>query len=341
MNGFRRIAAVGIGLVCIAMAAQANPADSLVIRFANKTRMVIYAPDKAGIQALSNYDLNKIVREMSMQLDSVPGGKTAISRDGDNYLRDTVLVMTKNKDGVRIVVKSSSDSTHSDTVQVKQEYKRESKRRSIGSWSRSIDFQIGFNTWLNSPNAPLCVACQTDPTANRPDLSPLGSRYFAVAFSQRPTLINGKRAKLSLYFAAEASWNNFMFQEDVRVEKGINYTQFVPFPEPLRRSKLTTFAAQLPVVPRVSFYNAAGRRVFHIGVGGFIGYRLDSYSKIRRADGGRDRRHSNFYLNDLRYGLVMHLGILRTNLFAKYDLNPIFQTQRGPDVRALSFGITF
>jgi hypothetical protein len=43
-----------------AVSASINPADSLVIRFANRTRMVIYAPDKAGIQALSNYDLNKL-----------------------------------------------------------------------------------------------------------------------------------------------------------------------------------------------------------------------------------------------------------------------------------------
>ena len=79
----RLLTTLFVGLTSIgSVFASTSPADSLVIRFANRTRMVIYAPDKAGIQALSNYDLNKIVREMGMQLDSVPGGQKAISRDG-------------------------------------------------------------------------------------------------------------------------------------------------------------------------------------------------------------------------------------------------------------------
>lgn len=324
-----------------AQAAPGVPTDSLVIRFANRTRMVIYAPDKAGIQALSNYDLNKIVREMGMKLDSVPGKQTAISQDGERYLKDTVLVVTKKKDGVTIVINGSGDTTRSDSAQNRRDYTRSSVKRGINSWARSIDFQIGLNTWLNPANSTPCVTCLTDPSAVQPDLRPLGSRYFAVAFSQRPTISNGRRAKLSLYYAIEASWNNFMFEEDSVARKGISYVQFVSAPEPLKKSKLTTFALQVPVVPRISFYNASGRKTFHLGIGGFIGYRLDSYTKVKYQTNNKDRLHSNFYLNDFRYGLVGHLGIVKTNLFVKYDLNPVFQDGRGPDVRTLSFGIAF
>ncbi|GAB3643870.1 outer membrane beta-barrel protein [Spirosoma arcticum] len=310
-----------------------DPADSLVIRFANRTRLVIYAPDKAGIQALSNYDLNKIVREMGMQLDSLPGGQAAISRDGDQYLKDTVLVVTKKKGGVRITIGGSGDTTKTDSTRNRRDYTRSSVRRGVNSWKRSIDFQIGLNAWIKPADVP--SAGDTPP-----DLRPLGSRYFAVAFSQRPTLINGKRTKLSLYYAAEASWNNFMFEEDILVRKGPAAVDFEAASESLKKSKLTTFALQLPVVPRLAFYSASGRKVFHIGLGGFVGYRLDSYTKIKRENDDKSREHSNFYLNDFRYGLVGHLGIVKTNLFVKYDLNPVFQAGKRPDVRALSFGIT-
>lgn len=335
-TALRLIITLVVGLaIARPVTAATNPADSLVIRFANRTRLVIYAPDKAGIQALSNYDLNKIVREMGMELDSLPGGQAAISRDGNQYLKDTVLVITKKKDGVSIVIKGSGDTTKTDSARNRRDYSRSSVRRGVNSWKRSIDFQVGLNTWIR----PNDVA--TGVNGPLPDLRPLGSRYFAVAFSQRPTLLNGRRTKLSLYYAAEASWNNFMFEEDILVQKGPATVQFVSAAEPLKKTKLTTFALQLPVVPRLSFHNASGRRVFHIGVGGFIGYRLDSYTKIKRQDDGKSREHGNFYLNDLRYGLVGHLGFVKTNLFVKYDLNPVFQVGKGPDVRALSFGISF
>lgn len=333
---YQLIAAMLLGIPAIRpVNASVNPADSLVIRFANRTRMVIYAPDKAGIQALSNYDLNKIVREMSMELDSVPNGKAAISRDGNRYLKDTVLVVRKKKNGVTITIGGSGDTARTDSAQQHRDYTRSTVRRGVNSWKRSIDFQIGLDTWIKPANQALSGGVVV------PDLLPLGSRYFAVAFSQRPTLIDGRRTKLSLYYAAEASWNNFMFQEDMLVQKGPASVQFVPSTEPLKKSKLTTFALQLPVVPRLSFYNASGRKVFHIGLGGFVGYRLDSYTKIKRQNDERSRDHNNFYLNDLRYGLVGHLGIVKTNLFVKYDLNPVFQAGKGPDVRALSFGISF
>ncbi|MCK8492132.1 PorT family protein [Spirosoma sp. RP8] len=320
--------------VCVVYASPAHTADSLVIRFANRTRLVIYAPDKAGIQALSNYDLNKIVREMSMKLDSVPGGETAISRDGGRYLKDTVLVVTKKKDGVTIVISGKSDSTRSDSAKNLRDYKRSSVRRGINSWSRSIDFQIGLNTFISQSTL---AAYPSDVYS----LKPIGSRYFAVAFSQRPTFINGKRAKLSLYYALEGSWNNYMFDNNVVATKGPSQLEFVQYPEQLKKSKLTTFALQLPVVPRISFYNSSGRKVFHLGLGGFIGYRLDSYTKIKRLNNDKEHEHANFYLNNFRYGLVGHIGIVRTSLFVKYDLNPVFQEGKGPDVRTLSFGISF
>lgn len=332
----RLLTALLAGMMIVSSAtASVNPADSLVIRFANRTRMVIFAPDKAGIQALSKYDLNKIVREMSMELDSLPSGETAISREGGRYLKDTVLVVKKKRNGVTITINGSGDTTKTDSARNRRDYTRTSVRRGIDSWKRSIDFQIGLNAWATSPDQATLIGGN----GSSPDLRPLGSRYFAVAFSQRPTLTNGRRAKLSLYYAAEASWSNFMFEENILVRRDPASIQFVEAPEPLKKSKLTVFALQLPVVPRLSLYSASGRKVFHIGLGGFVGYRLDSYTKIKRQDNGRSREHGNFYLKDLRYGLVGHLGIVKTNLFVKYDLNPVFQTGKGPDVRALSFGI--
>ncbi|MGF7219000.1 hypothetical protein GGR92_005179 [Spirosoma lacussanchae] len=323
-----------------AQAKPASPADSLVIRFANRTRMVIYAPDKAGIQALSNYDLNKIVREMSMQLDSVPGGPAAIKRDGDQYLKDTVLVVTKTKDGVRIVV-GDTDGAKADSTQKKSESDRtdrdykETRRRNRGDFGRlNFGGSIGLNNYIVQSDVP---AYPEDSY----DLRPIGSRYFALSVSSTPTLIRGKRASLKLYYGLELAWNNFMFEGNNYAEKTTTGVAFPDAQRDLRKSKLTVCTIGIPVVPRLTFYDSRNRRAGHIGIGMYGNYRLDSYRKIKEADGSRDRRHSNFNLSDFRYGVMTQLGIRNTEFFVKYDLSPLFEEGLGPDLRAISFGISF
>jgi hypothetical protein len=319
-------------------------ADSLIIQFANRTKMVIYAPNREGIKALSKYDLNKMVRDMGMRLDSVPNGQTTISidsKDGGRYLRDTVLIITRGKEGnrgknsdVRIIFRGD-DKSDKDTSRSEREYKLESDRKKKGSnsdWRVKTDFLIGLNTLV----APTTSSAY-DPS--RYELRPVGSRFFGISFGQRPTLVKGKNARLSLHYGLEVNWNNFMFDNKVTVTKGPNQINFTDIQQQSEKSKLTIANLQLPVVPRVTFYNHDGKRVAHLGIGGYVGYRIDSYTMIKYSRSEKVRDHDRYFQNDLRYGLMAHLGILRTNFFVKYDLNPIFQTSKGPDVRALSFGI--
>ncbi len=317
-------------------AASASPTDSLVIRFANRTRLVIYAPDKAGIQALSNYDLNKIVREMGMKLDSVPGGQTAISQDGERFLKDTVLVVTRKKEGLTIVINSRGDTSRTNTAEqdsIKRNY-TQAKRQRRDKNSFEYGISIGLNNFI-----------QQSPNISYPeesyDLRPFGSRYIALSVGAMPTLIRGKHASLKLYYGVEVAWNNFMFEGNREVEKGPDAVAFPDAGRDLQKSKLTVCTIGIPVVPRVTFYNNDGRKVGHFGIGGYANYRLDSYRKIKEADGSKDRRHSDYYLNDFRYGAIAHIGIRSLNFFVKYDLNPLFQPDKGPDVRTLTFGIGF
>jgi hypothetical protein len=313
------------------LSAVASPADSLVIRFANRTRMVIYAPDKAGIQALTNYDLNKIVREMCMQLDSLPDGKVAISREGNEYLKDTVLVVTKKKDGVTIVINDSGDTTRSNSDKNRRDYSRSKRKHSSHSFDYNLS--IGLNTFVQQGGVNPAY-----PEASYA-LRPIGSRYISLAMGAMPTLASGKRASLKLYYGLEVAWNNFMFDENVIPEKTPTGVAFVDAGRELQKSKLTVCTIGIPVVPRVTFYNSNGRRAGHIGLGGYVNYRIDSYRKIKEADGEKDRRHSNFDLANYRYGLMAHLGIRNANFFVKYDLSPLFVAGKGPDVRVLTFGI--
>ncbi len=333
-------AIITLTLLCATyVQAATQPTDSLVIRFANKTRLVIYAPDKAGIQALSNYDLNKIVREMSAQLDSIPEGKSAIERDGDQYLKDTVLVVTKTRNGVKIVLGGTkSDTVRRDTVRKSTDKDRDyrnAKRRDRRDGNRLIyGFSIGLDNYITQSSLPAYPE-------NSYDLRPIGSRYLALSAGSLPTLIRGSRASLKLYYGVEVAWQNFMFDGNNIADKMGDAVTFKDEGRELQKSKMTVATVGIPFVPRVTFYNSRNRPTGHIGVGVYGNYRLDSYRKIKEADGSKDRRHSNFALNDFRYGVMADVGIGSTSFFVKYDLSPLFKTNLGPDVRAISFGISF
>lgn len=337
---FRAITALLFLATINAQATTENPADSLVIRFANRTRMVIYAPDKAGIQALSSYDLNKIVREMSMQLDSVPGGQTVIKRDGNQYLKDTVLVVTKTKDGVKIVVgdtgRTNGDSTkkREDSSDTDRDYRRAKRRNRGDAGSLNFGGSFGLNSYIVQSDLPPYPE-------DSYDLRPIGSRYFALSVSSMPTLIRGKRASLKLHYGVEVAWNNFMFEGNNIAEKTPAGVAFTDAGRELSKSKLTVCTIGIPFVPRVTFYDSRNRRAGHLGVGVYGNYRLDSYRKIKEADGSKDRRHSDFDLNNFRYGLMAQIGVKGADFFVKYDLSPLFQPGQGPDLRAISFGIGF
>ncbi|QMW02525.1 outer membrane beta-barrel protein [Spirosoma foliorum] len=326
-------------MVLVVQAKPLSPTDSLVIRFANRTRLVIYGPDKASIQALSNYDLNKIVREMGMKLDSVSGGPTAISQDGGRFLKDTVLVVTQKKDGMTVIINGNTDSAKpyesqkdKNDQQDRQASERAKRRREGGNFDYGVSF--GLNNFIQQSALP---AYPEDGY----DLQPLGSRYFALSVGAMPTIIRGKYASLKLYYGVELAWNNFMFEGNNIVEKTATGVAFPDAGRDLQKSKLTVCTIGVPVVPRVTFYNSDGRKVCHIGLGGYVNYRLDSYRKIKEADGSKNRLHSDYYLNNIRYGLVAHLGIRSFDFFVKYDLNPLFEVGKGPDLRTLTFGVGF
>ena len=206
----------------------------------------------------------------------------------------------------------------------------------IGGNSGRFDYglSIGLNNFIQQSASP---AYPEDSY----DLRPLGSRYVALSMGAMPTIARGKYASLKLYYGLEVAWNNFMFEGNNVAEKTPTGVAFPDAGRDLQKSKLTVCTIGIPVVPRVTFYNNDGKKVCHIGLGGYVNYRLDSYRKIKEADGSKDRRHSDYDLSNIRYGVMAHLGIQSLAFFVKYDLSPLFEAGKGPDVRTLTFGLGF
>ncbi|WP_041342634.1 outer membrane beta-barrel protein [Runella slithyformis] len=317
--------------------------DSLIVQFGNNTRMIIQARDKEGILSLRQYDLNKIVRDMGAALDS-SSKETYIyinEKNGRKYLKDTVLVISRKDGEVKITINeskqgsseskagSSDNSTNSNdddgtvTRSVTRRYK---------SPRNGFDVLVGLNTYAK--NTPLTYQ-ESDY-----DLLPWGSRFVSLSWVRGAAISRGKDASLGLDLGIDVSWYNMMFDGNNTVQKD---TRALSFPAAVAsgdvyKSKLTSAYLNLSLMPTLAIHHGP---ISYLSVGIYGGYRLDSYTKVQeRRKGHSERTHSNFHLNDFRYGFGAELGIRHfPDLFMQYDLGELYQTAKGPAVRMISFGI--
>jgi len=133
--------------------------------------------------------------------------------------------------------------------------------------------------------------------------------------------------------------DGIVFQEDTR---DLDFT----------KSKLTTSYLNASIVPVFNTGNSKRDKdcgychssEFRIGAGAYAGYRLISYAKQQFKIEGEtktDRTRDNYFMQNIRYGLRLQIGIHDLDFFFNYDLNKIFEDGKGPGLNAYSFGLTF
>ncbi len=350
----------------------ANPVkkDSLIITFGDKTRLIIYSDDRKELEKLMKYDLNTLLKDLGARLDTMQG-ETKIyfdEVDGRKYLKDTsgigkdknyvrislrgirikdgdteVTITTRGvdiKDGSdRVRIGDNDDRYEGDTTRDSDEDENMSTIRRVRRYSsprRGFYGAIGLNAYSENK----AMGYNTD----NYDLRPFGSRYVSLGFVKSATLARGKDVGLHLDFGLDVAWNNLMFDGNNTVERGSSEISFPPLLNnenrelDLRKSKLTVPYVNFSLMPTVSFPKSV---ISYLSVGGYVGYRLGGYTKTRLgSDGTKDRVRSNFYLNDFRYGAAFELGIRKfPDFFVHYDINTLFQDNRGPAIKMINFGI--
>ena len=177
------------------------------------------------------------------------------------------------------------------------------------------------------------------------ELKPLGSRFVSLDFSSSAMLARGKKSALKLGYGLSFDWYNFMFDHNRVVNKTPSATTFQPILDAqgnaiqFSKNKLTVSYITLPIVPHVVFSKESAVRM--LGLGGYVSYRLDSWTKtVEEKSDNLARNGSNFNLNQVRYGVKAEVALRHVGeFFFNYDLSPLFQKNLGPQLTAFSFGI--
>ena len=333
--------------------------DSVIISFNEQTKMVIYGTDRKEIEKLSQYDFNRLIKDVLSRLDSVSPA-SGVSKDwvdGEIYLKKDSTRKEEKSDGVprganggesRLGYKEAKDENTIVKVNQKDEgengqienvrdtvfinHPRKYVRRSP---RQGIDFRIGLNTYgENSPN---------DYNTEEYDLRPGGSRYISLGVIRSFPIVKGRKNNFFMDLGIDVSWYNLMYEgsEVIRKEDGgVVFTKLVDAEGrevSLRKSKLVAPYVNLSMMPTLTF---AGSVISHISGGMYAGYRVGGYHKSKARGGEKERISSDFHIQDFRYGLAVELGVRSfPDLFVNYDINNLFETAKGPQVRMLSFGL--
>ncbi len=350
---------VALGIIAGAsVTAQPVLKDSVIISFNEQTKMVIYGTDRKEIEKLSQYDFNRLIKDVLSRLDSVSpaNGVSKDWVDGEIYLKKdsareegkgrvperegrgesrlghregeeekTVVKVTRTAGG-----ENESTEAVTDTVFIRhpRKYVRRSPRQ-------GIDFRLGLNTYgekkLNG----------YDPDDF--DLRPGGSRYVSLGIVRSFPVVKGRKNSFFMDLGIDVSWYNLMFEgsEVIRKEEsGVVFTKLIDTEGrevSLKKNKLVAPYVNLSMMPTLTF---AGSVISHVSGGMYAGYRIGGYHKSKAHGGDKERVSSDFHMQDLRYGLALELGVRSfPDLFVNYDINNLFETAKGPQVRMLSFGL--
>ncbi len=351
------------------MATKANTTsekpDSVIVNFGDKTRIVIYGDKKEDIKKLLKYDVNKVLRDLSIKLDTTQSNRITINgyepQKNTEQIANVKLgdadykVIVEN--GKLILEKRHKDSAGESITRTEignATIEKDTTKNGKNGNNSHVNISFGKNKkgkeWYadKKENFVLSLGLNAYGVDYTPssayktdeyDLRPLGSRFVSLGFYRKATIAKGESVALRIKSGFEFSWYNLMFEGN-NVVQNVTPVTFPNAKETLSKTKLTVCYINVPLMLMTSFKNSA---ITHIGAGGYAGYRLDSHTKTKTENGGnKDHVNGRFGLNQFRYGLMAEIGFRKSvDIFGQYDMNKLFETAKGPNVQMISFGVRF
>ncbi|NMM49372.1 hypothetical protein [Marinigracilibium pacificum] len=339
--------------------------DTLKLEFSGNNTVIIQYNDSTGLDEIRSYDLNRIVDDYRNHLDSGDSEdfKMIIINNQGDYIR-----IKRNEKGKIYVIKSDgttdvrvegedyeSDDDNDEsnyTFEYRKNEKSSDSNRKRPGTKTTGHIEYGLNNWMEGSDFPS--------GNNQYAVKPWHSARIGGTIENKSSF----GGPLFLLWGAGIHWYNFKFEDPAtRISKTDNGVIF--FSDQTQeydhiKSKLTASYASLHFVPMLDFsykkknvtlddgtirkvtkYN---KKSFRIGVGGYVGYRLASYSKFTyNLDGDKEKEKdfSSFNMNNFRYGVRGQIGFGDFNFFVDYDLNSVFDDKNAPDLNAVSFGFIF
>ena len=203
-----------------------------------------------------------------------------------------------------------------------------------GHWA-GIDF--GFNTFVNKDYS----GYETEFMEN--DVFYSNSSYINII--QQSIGLQHNRNTIGLVTGIGLHLQSYRLNQNTTIERGFNdiIEPRTLFFDQNQKSKLSIVSVMVPLLAefQVPVNHYENRLYFSAGLYG--SYRLSSHTKIKyRVERKKEKLKTPDFLSlqDFKYGLMVRSGYRWVNLFACYDLVPLFRENKGPELTPFTFGIT-
>jgi hypothetical protein len=329
-----------LGVNVIANAQQKS--DTIIVELAKSSKVIFTIQDRADLEILKHYDFQELFQDILTKLET--NDTTALAKRDSLETKEEEIATNDNNQEEEDwnLHKNEGNDDDDDDDDDWSNYHVYNGNRWGRTW-QSFNFDFGTNNYLSDGKFP-------NSNDELYSVRPWGSWYVGLASIQRTRLAK----KFFLEWGIGVNWYNFKFEEDnVLIQKDDDGTHFVEDMRDVtyKKSKLTASFLTASVIPVVDFGDNSRkariwdgyRNSFRVGLGPYIGYRIESHSKLVYKDENKekDKEHDSFYLNNIRWGLRLQLGYRSTDLFFNYDINELFVEGKGPSLNAFSFGVIF
>lgn len=216
---------------------------------------------------------------------------------------------------------------------------------------KDLNFEFGFNNWLSNGE----FTSSTDLY----NLKPINSNFVGLIWNHTTYL----KGPLYLDWGIGLNWYNFKFENAAtRLDPSggqVNFFEDLNI-NSARKSKLKVTYLNFNMVPVFDFGKGkrlvrqfddddvrvaiSARRGFRFGIGPYASLKLSQKAKYKYSnDQGnqKDKDKGGFLINNFKWGLRAQLGINRFDMFVTYDMTPLFEDGRGPDLNPIVIGIVF
>ncbi|MBO6607958.1 hypothetical protein [Psychroserpens sp.] len=179
----------------------------------------------------------------------------------------------------------------------------------------------------------------------------LGSGFVELGWAWKTRVFQETNA-VRLKYGFSFQWNKLTPKDDQYFVQNGNTTTLEPFPGDLRESEFRITNLVVPVhfefgpskkLEKKNYFRYSTHDQFKIGIGGYAGFRIGTQQKLRyKEDGDRVKQkiRRNYNASPFVYGLSAYVGYGSIGIYAKYDLNPLFENQAF-DQNNLSLGFRF
>lgn len=197
-----------------------------------------------------------------------------------------------------------------------------------------IDF--GFNMFLNED--------YTGYDSNFMENDVLYSNSLYINFVQQSIGLQRTRNNIGLVTGIGLHFYNYRLDNNITIKRDENNViQPVPINlDNVKKSNLAIMSVMMPLLIEFQIpVNHHDSRIY-ISTGMYGGIKLTSHTKVKYKEERNEKLKvvDHFSIRDFNYGIMVRTGYRWVNLFATYDLVPLFRENRGPELTPFTFGIT-